>query len=104
MDYYHIWFNLKPGVRDVEFADAIFKYLGGLRDEGRIHDFRLRYDFSPVRTFQACASASYSLVIVPSRLSKARAVTVQAARSPTRLGTRLAASFSIPAKALASSS
>lgn len=41
MDHYHIWCNLKPGVSDVEFADGVERYLGELRDAGRIEGFRL---------------------------------------------------------------
>ncbi len=41
MDLYHIWFNLKPGTRDTEFADRVHAYLGRLRDDGAIGDYRL---------------------------------------------------------------
>jgi len=40
MDLYHIWCNLKPGVRDLEFADAVGAYLGWLRGEGLIEGHR----------------------------------------------------------------
>lgn len=41
MDHYHVWCNLRPGVSDVEFADAVHAYLGGLREQGLIEGFRL---------------------------------------------------------------
>ena len=41
MDIYHIWCNLKPGVGDLAFAADIDRYLGRLRDDGRIRAFRI---------------------------------------------------------------
>ena len=41
MDYYHTWFDLKPGVSDVEFAEHLGRYLGKLRADGRIAGYRL---------------------------------------------------------------
>lgn len=41
MDLYHIWFNLKPGSRDSDFADRVHAYLGRLRNDGAIADYRL---------------------------------------------------------------
>ena len=41
MDLYHIWCDLKPGVRDTVFVEAVGKYLGHLRSEGKIESFRL---------------------------------------------------------------
>lgn len=41
MDLYHIWCDLKPGVRDTEFAESIRGYLGHLRDGGLIETYRL---------------------------------------------------------------
>lgn len=41
MDVYHIWCDLKPGVSDIEFADAVGIYLGQLESEGRIAGHRL---------------------------------------------------------------
>ncbi len=41
MDIYHIWFNLKDGVRDIEFADAARAYLDHLKAAGRVADFRI---------------------------------------------------------------
>ena len=41
MDIYHIWFNLKDGVRDVEFADAAKAYLDPLKESGVIAAYRL---------------------------------------------------------------
>lgn len=41
MDVYHIFCNLKPGVRDLEFVEGVQAYLQRLRDEGRIQSFRV---------------------------------------------------------------
>jgi hypothetical protein len=41
MDHYHIWCNLKPGARDLEFAAAVEGYLGWLRRQGLIAGHRL---------------------------------------------------------------
>lgn len=41
MDYYHTWFDLKPGVSDVEFATRLDRYLDKLRADGRIAGYRL---------------------------------------------------------------
>lgn len=41
MDIYHIWCDLKPGTKDVEFCDNVGRYLGRLRDDGQIGGFRL---------------------------------------------------------------
>ncbi len=41
MDIYHIWFNLKDDVRDVEFTDAVGSYLGHLKTAGGIAAFRI---------------------------------------------------------------
>ena len=41
MDIYHIWFNLKEGVRDLEFTDAAKAYLDHLKDGGDIAAYRI---------------------------------------------------------------
>ena len=41
MDLYHVWCNLKPGVSDVGFCEDVARYLGSLRDGGRIRSFRV---------------------------------------------------------------
>jgi len=41
MDLYHIWCDLKPGVRDTALTEALAKYLGHLKSEGKIESFRL---------------------------------------------------------------
>lgn len=41
MDVYHVWFNLKPGVGDLDFAGHVRAYLGHLREEKRIAGFRI---------------------------------------------------------------
>lgn len=41
MDLYHSWFNLNPGVRDVELCDALTAYLGALQARGDIAAYRV---------------------------------------------------------------
>ncbi len=41
LDIYHIWCNLKPGVRDMEFVDGVRAYLDHLRQDGRIDTYRI---------------------------------------------------------------
>src|ERR1700761_8435138 len=41
MDVYHIWFNLKDGVGDIEFAVAVHAYLGHLKETGAAVGYRL---------------------------------------------------------------
>src|SRR5262249_43651004 len=41
MDLYHVWCNLKPGVRDVALIEGARRYLGHLKSEGLIEDWRL---------------------------------------------------------------
>ncbi len=41
MDVYQIWVDLKPGVRDHQFVEAMDRYLGALKSDGRIESWRL---------------------------------------------------------------
>ena len=41
MDVYHIWFNLKEGVRDLEFVAAARAYLDGLKQAGQLAGYRI---------------------------------------------------------------
>ena len=41
MDHYHTWFDLKPGVKDVEFSRAMARYMGQLKEKGAIEGWRL---------------------------------------------------------------
>lgn len=41
MDVYTIWFDLKPRIQDVVFADSLGTYLNALKVEGRIECWRL---------------------------------------------------------------
>ena len=41
MDLYHVWCDLKPGIGDVAFAEQVAGYMGHLRAEGLIEDWRL---------------------------------------------------------------
>lgn len=41
MDVYHIWCNLKPGVRDLEFVSGVRAYLNHLRETQKIHAYRI---------------------------------------------------------------
>jgi hypothetical protein len=41
MDILHNWFDLKPGVNDVELCDRIAAYLGKLQADGLIAGYRI---------------------------------------------------------------
>jgi hypothetical protein len=41
MDLYHVFFDLKPGVSDMDLVDRLGDYMGHLRDEGLIAGHRL---------------------------------------------------------------
>jgi hypothetical protein len=41
MNVYYIWFNLKHGVRDTEFAQNVHTYLGHLKEQGSLVGYRL---------------------------------------------------------------
>jgi hypothetical protein len=41
MDIYHGWFDLKPGVSDLDFVDAFERYMERLEGEGVIEGWRL---------------------------------------------------------------
>jgi len=41
MDIYHIWCNLKPGVRDLEFVDSARAYLDELSQRGMVRAYRI---------------------------------------------------------------
>ena len=41
MDHYHAWFDLKPGVKDMDFARAFEAYMALLKEKGVIADWRL---------------------------------------------------------------
>lgn len=41
MDYYHVWCNLRDGVRDLEFCTHVARYMGYLRERGLIEGHRL---------------------------------------------------------------
>ncbi len=41
MDHYHIWCDLKDGVKDTEFADNVRSYLDHLKSEGLIAEWHL---------------------------------------------------------------
>jgi len=41
MDYYHIWADLKETSQDLEFAENLEHYLGGLQEQGLIAGYRL---------------------------------------------------------------
>lgn len=50
MDCYEIMADLKPGVSDLEFCDAVNAYLGHLQAAGKLRSFRVRrrkFGFSP---------------------------------------------------------
>ncbi len=41
MNLYHVWCNLKDGVRDTEFSDRAAAYLGHLKEQGLIAGYRI---------------------------------------------------------------
>lgn len=41
MDIYHIWFNLKDSHKDVEFCEALDRYMTFLREKKMIEGYRL---------------------------------------------------------------
>jgi hypothetical protein len=41
MDHYHTWFDLKPGVKDLEFARAMARYMNHLKEKSLIEGWRL---------------------------------------------------------------
>ena len=41
MNIYHVWCDLRPGVRDLAFTEKATAYLGHLREQGLIEGFRL---------------------------------------------------------------
>jgi hypothetical protein len=41
MDLYHVWCDLRPGVRDTEFAEKLNDYMAHLKAEGMIKSWRL---------------------------------------------------------------
>jgi len=41
MDIYHIWCDLKEGVGDLEFVDAVQAYLGALEEDGVLEGYRI---------------------------------------------------------------
>ena len=41
MNIYHIWCDLKEGVRDLEFSDAVQSYLGLLEEDGVLESYRV---------------------------------------------------------------
>ena len=50
MNLYHIWANLRPGVKDLDFVDAVHAYLGYIQKQGHIASYRItrrKFGFSP---------------------------------------------------------
>ena len=50
MNHYHLWCNLRPGVKDLAFVDAVNGYLGYLQKQGTIVGYnieRRKFGFSP---------------------------------------------------------
>jgi hypothetical protein len=41
MDIYHVWFNLKEHVKDLEFTDSAKAYFDHLRGEQRLASYRI---------------------------------------------------------------
>ena len=50
MDHYHIWCDLKDGVRDMDFVKAVNEMLGFLKAQGKLDSFavqRRKLGFGP---------------------------------------------------------
>lgn len=50
MNYYHIWCNLKDSSGDLQFCEAVNRYLGHLQSKGLIDNFKItrrKFGFSP---------------------------------------------------------
>jgi hypothetical protein len=41
MDIYNAWFDLKPGVSDMEFSDRLIAYMDSLKNDGLMQGWRL---------------------------------------------------------------
>ncbi len=41
VDLYNVWFDLRPGVRDLEFVKRARAYFGHLREEDKISGYRI---------------------------------------------------------------
>ena len=41
MDLYHTWFDLKPGVKDLDFSRSLARYMNHLKEKGTIEGWRL---------------------------------------------------------------
>jgi hypothetical protein len=41
LDIYHIWCDLKPGVRDLDFVEAVEAYCSALRDRDALAAYRI---------------------------------------------------------------
>ena len=41
MDIYHIWCDLKPDVKDMDFVESVNRYLKGLQQSGKLETFRI---------------------------------------------------------------
>jgi hypothetical protein len=41
MDIYNAWFDLKPGVSDMEFSDRLAAYMDSLKNDGLMQGWRL---------------------------------------------------------------
>ena len=41
MNYYHTWFDLKPGTKDAQFARSMTRYMTHLKENGLIEGWRL---------------------------------------------------------------
>jgi hypothetical protein len=50
MDIYHVWCNLKPGVRDMDFVDGLRSFLDNLKNKSLLQGYRItraKLGFSP---------------------------------------------------------
>ena len=90
MDLYHGWFDLKPGVSDIEFADHLRRYMEQLRADGLIAEWRLarrKLGLAPA-ALRELRSPSRRSALSWSRRTRSSAWTPDRAMSPSSIRKR----------------
>lgn len=62
MNSYEIWVNLAPGVKDLEFVEAVENYLGWFQDRGHMTRWRMRrrkFGFGPDALGEFCLTLDF---------------------------------------------
>lgn len=62
MDCYEIWVDLAPGVKDLEFVEAVRAYLGSFQEQGKLETFRIRrrkLGFGPEALGEFCLTLEF---------------------------------------------